>query len=83
MGEDGSLFVAAGTEIASIDPATPETTANWATGAVVTTLGTLPQGLGVATVDRITVIEPATGEHFRTIPSPPVEDLAYLGLLAG
>jgi hypothetical protein len=82
VGEDGTLFVAVGTEIASIDPATPETTATWATGAAVTTLGMLPDGLGVAMVDRITVIEPATGKHLRAIPSPTVEDPAYLGLLS-
>jgi hypothetical protein len=81
VGEDGTLFVAAGTEIAAIDPATPEITAIWATGAAATAIGTLPDGLGVAMVDRITVIEPATGRHLRTIPSPTVEDAAYLGLL--
>jgi DNA-binding beta-propeller fold protein YncE len=82
VGEDGTLFVAAGTEMVAIDPATPEITATWATGAAVTVLGTLPDGLGVAMADRITVIEPATGKHLRTIPSPTVEDPAYLGLLS-
>jgi hypothetical protein len=82
VGEDGTLFVAAGTEIAAIDPATPETRAIWATEAPATALGTLPDGLGVAMVDRITVIDPATGKHLRTIPSPAVEDPAYLGLLS-
>ena len=52
VSEDGTLFVAAGTEIASIDPTTREITATWATGAPVTALGTLPDGLGVAMADR-------------------------------
>jgi DNA-binding beta-propeller fold protein YncE len=82
VGEDGTLFVATGTEIAAIDPATPEITATWTTGAPVTAIGTLPDGLGVAMADRIAVIDPATGTHLRTIPSPPVEDPAYLGLLS-
>jgi len=81
VAEDGTLFIAAGTGIAAIDPATPAITATWATGAAVTAVGTLPDGLGVAMADRITVIEPATGKHLRTIPSPTVEDAAYLGLL--
>jgi hypothetical protein len=82
VAEDGTLFVATGTEIAAIDPATPEITATWTTGAAVTAIGTLPDGLGVAMVDRITVIEPATGKHLRSIPSPTLEDAAYLGLLS-
>jgi hypothetical protein len=81
VAEDGTLFVAAGTEVAAIDPATPAITATWATGTAVTAIGTLPDGLGVAMADRITVIEPATGKHLLTIPSPTVEDPAYLGFL--
>lgn len=48
----------------------------------MTAIGTLPDGLGVAMADRITVIEPATGKHLRTISSLKVEDPAYLGLLS-
>lgn len=82
VGEDGTLFVAAGTEIAAIDPATPKVTATWTTGAPVTTIGALPEGLGVAMADRISVLDSATGEHLRTIPSPPMEDPTYLGRLS-
>jgi hypothetical protein len=47
-----------------------------------TWVGRSRYGLGVAMVDRITVIEPATGKHLRSIPSPTLEDAAYLGLLS-
>jgi len=68
VAEDDTLFVAVGTEIAAIDPSTLEITATWAIGAAVTAMGTLPDGLGAAMTDPITVIEP--GKHLRTIPSP-------------
>jgi DNA-binding beta-propeller fold protein YncE len=81
IGPDGGLVVATGTRIVTVDSSTLLPTGGWTTEAPVTGLGSGPDGIYVAMPGVVRVVDPSTGRAISTIPSPAIEDLAYIGTL--
>lgn len=81
VGPEGTLFVGTGSRITAIDPTTLQTAGGWTTDAPISALGVGDDALYVAMPGRIEVVDPSTGRPARSIPSPAVEDLAYVGAL--
>jgi hypothetical protein len=79
-GEDGTLFAAAGTWLVDIDPTEGTITRTRTLSGPASALGTGPGGLVVALPGRIEVLDPVRERPVGEIPSPPVADLAYVGV---
>ncbi|HEV8683267.1 MAG TPA: hypothetical protein VGS09_10940 [Actinomycetota bacterium] len=79
---DGTLFVAAGSQVWALDPAALRPVETWTMEAPVAALGSGPGGLYVAMPRTVTIIDPSTGKAAASIPSPAVEDTAFVGMVA-
>jgi hypothetical protein len=80
VGSDGMLFASGGTWLVNVDLSQGAITGRRTMPEAVSTLGTGPGGLYVAMPDRVEVVDPNLGERVATVPSPAVEDLAYVGV---
>jgi hypothetical protein len=82
VGADRTLFVASGTQVWALDPATLQPMETWTMDAPVSALGSGPGGLYVAMPGTVTIIDPSTGKAGASIPSPLAEDTAFVGMVA-
>jgi hypothetical protein len=77
----GELFVSDGPWLAAVDVGREGITGRRGMREAVTALGTGPGGLYVALPDRVEVLDPDLRRRVATIPSPAVDDLAYVGVV--
>lgn len=81
VASDGTLFVSSGSRVIKVDTATFERVGQWKTSDSVLALGFGEDELFVLEPGTIEVVDPSTDRRIRAIASPPVEDVAYVGLL--
>jgi hypothetical protein len=77
----GVLFVASGSRVLALDTDTLRPMRSWTMDAAVSALGYGPDGLYVAMPGQVTIIDPSTGRQAASIPSPPGEGMAFVGML--
>jgi DNA-binding beta-propeller fold protein YncE len=77
----GTLFVASGSRVLALDTDTLRPMRSWTMDAAVSALGYGPDGLYVAMPGQVTIIDPSTGRQAASIPSPPGEGMAFVGML--
>jgi hypothetical protein len=78
---DGTLLVATGGAVTEIDTATFERTDAWTTHGSILAMGFADEELFLLQPRSIEVIDPSRNRRIRAIPSPMVDDAAYIGLL--
>jgi hypothetical protein len=80
VGGDGMLFASGGTWLVGVDLSEGTTTGRQTMSNAVSALGTGPGGLYVAMPNRVEVLDPSLERRVASIPSPPVSELAYVGV---
>jgi hypothetical protein len=80
-GDDGELFASGGKWLVSVNVWQQAITGRRTMPEAVSALGTGPGGLYVAIPDRVDVLDPNLGERVAAVPSPAVDDLAYVGVV--
>lgn len=81
MAADGTLVVASGSRVWSLDGDDLTVLETWTMDASVSALGSGPGGVYVAMPGTIAVIDPSTGKPAASIPSPAGEATAFVGML--
>jgi hypothetical protein len=78
---DGTLAVASGSRVWSLDGVDLTVLETWTMDAPVSALGSGPGGVYVAMPGAVTVIDPSTGKPAASIPSPAGQGTAFVGML--
>jgi len=81
MAADGTLVVASGSRVWSLDGDDLTVLETWTMDASVSALGSGPGGIYVAMPATIAVIDPSTGKPAASIPSPAGQATAFVGML--
>jgi hypothetical protein len=80
---DGTVFASAGSEVTALDPTTLEAIKTWSVDEPVSALGSGPEGLYLAMADGVRIVDPSTGRPAGAIPTPPGEDVSFVGFTSG
>ena len=80
---DHRLVIAGADRVSVLSIPTLRQVASWRTEGPVMGLGWDPEGLYVAGRAGVDVVDPMSGDPVATVESPPVGDVAYVGMVSG